>query len=144
MLRFRGNGDGGRTAVADRRLRELEVVVERTPRRDPETLKDGMICLHGLDRADHAVDDQAEELDERELVLGVVDLAAEERDLGPIFLRVVQELEGVARRPRRAAEDADDEVRVVTDQLLKRLRAVIDDLQESRPPRRRRRPRASG
>ena len=103
-----------------------------------------MVRLDGIDRADHAVDDQAEELDERELVLGVVDLAAEERDLGPVLLGVVKELECVARRPRRAAEDADDEVRVVPDQLLERLRPVVNDLQEpaASPPARR--PRASG
>ena len=103
-----------------------------------------MIRLDGLDRADHAVDDQAEELDERELVLGVVDLPAEEGDPGAVLLGVVQELEGVARRPGRAAEDADDEVRVEPDELLQRLRAVVDDLEELRAARPARRPRASG
>ena len=92
-------------------------------RPDPQPAEDGVIRLDGLGGADLPLDDQAEELDERQLVLGVVDLAAEEGDLGAVLLGVVQELEGVARRPGRAAEDADDQVRVEPDELLHRLRA---------------------
>ena len=92
-----------------------------------------MIRLDGVDGADLAFDDQAEEMDERQLVLGVVDLAAEEGDLGAVFLGVVQELKGVAGRAGRAAQDADDQVRVEPDQLFHGLRAVIDHLEEERP-----------
>ena len=102
-------------------------------RRDAQLAEDGVVGLDGLDRSDLALDDQAEELDERELVLGVVDLAAEEGDLGPVLLGVVQELEGVARGAGRAAQDADDQVRVEPDQLFHGLRAVVDDLEEERP-----------
>ena len=71
--------------------------------REPELGEDGVIGLDGVDGPDLALDDQAEEMDERQLVLGIVDLAAEEGDLGAVFLGVVQELEGVAggARPSR-------------------------------------------
>ena len=106
----------------------------------PELAEDGVVRLDGLDGADLALDDQAEEMDEGQLVLGVVDLAAEEGDLGPVFLGVVQELKGVARGAGRAAQDADDQVRVEPDQLFHGLGAVIDHLEEhaaGRPGRRR-------
>ena len=61
----------------------------------------------------------------------LVDLAAEQRDAGAVFLRFGDQLEGVVGRARAAAENADDQVRIVGDQLLHRLRAVIDDLQET-------------
>ena len=47
---------------------------------------------------------------------------------GAVFLRVVDEPEGVVSRARAATEDADHEVRIVLRQLLHRLRTVIDDL----------------
>ena len=40
---------------------------------------------------------------------------------GAVLLRLGQQLEGVVGRAGRAAEDADDEVRIVVDQLLHRL-----------------------
>ena len=89
-----------RAGVAHRLLGELQVVFERPVRRDAQLAEDGVIGLDGLDRADLAVDDQAEELDEGELVLGVVDLAAEEGDPGAVLLGLGQQLEGVARRAR--------------------------------------------
>ena len=75
-----------------------------------------------------AIGDKAQHLDERELVLGVVNLATEERHARAVFLRVVDEPEGVVSRARAATEDADHEVRIVLRQLLHRLRTVIDDL----------------
>ena len=77
-------------------------------RRDAELAQDGVIGLDRVDRADLALDDQAEELDEGELVLGMVDLAAEEGHPGPVFLGVGQKLKGVAGGAGRAAQDADD------------------------------------
>ncbi len=100
---------------------------------EPQLGQDGVIGLDGLDRADLALDDQAQEMDEGQLVLGVVDLAAEEGDPGPVLLGVVEELEGVAGRAGRAAQDADDQVRVEPDQLFHGLGAVVDHLEKERP-----------
>ena len=98
----------------------------------PEPAENGMIRLDRVDGADLALDDQPQEMNERQLVLGVVDLAAEEGDLGPIFLGVVEELKGVARGAGRAAQDADDQVRVEPHQLFHGLGPVIDHLEEDR------------
>ena len=101
----------------------------------PEPAEHGVISPDGVDRADLAFDDQSQEMDEGQLVLGVVDLAAEEGDLGAVFLGVVQKLKGVARGAGRAAQDADDQVRVEPDQLFHGLGAVIDHLEEERAGR---------
>ncbi len=53
--------------------------------------------------------------------------------MAPYFWASCEHLEGVERGSGRASEDADDEVRVVANQLLHRLRSVIDDLEERRP-----------
>ena len=90
-----------------------------------------MVGLDGFDGVDDSFDDEAEELDEGELVFGVVDLAAVEGDPGAMLLGVVQHLEGVEGGAGGAAEDADDEVGVVGDELFEGLRAVVDDLQEA-------------
>ena len=120
-----------------------EVGLEAAVRLHAELAEHGVIGLDRLDGADLTFDDQAQEMDEGELVLGVVDLAAEEGDLGAIFLGVVEKLERVTRGAGRAAQDADDEVRVVPDELFHGLGAVIDHLEEERPPGRARRRRAS-
>ena len=77
------------------------------------------------------IDDQPQELDERQLVFGVVDLAAEQGHAGAVFLRFGNQLERVVGRARAAAQNADDQMRVVGHELFHRLRAVIDDLQET-------------
>ena len=94
-----------------------------------------MIRLHRLGRLDHPFDDQPQELHKRELILGVVDLSTEKRDPRPIFLGVMQELESVESRPRRAAKNADDHVRVEADEFFHRPRAVVNDLEKVGPPR---------
>src|SRR5208282_3680535 len=81
--------------------------------------------------------DQAQELHEGELVLRVIDLAAEERNPGPVFLGVGQKLKGVAGGTGRSSQDADDQVGVKSDQLFHGLRAVVHDLEEERAPGRR-------
>ncbi len=72
----------------------FEVVFERSMRAYAQFGKHRVVRLDGVDRADHSVDDQAKEVDERELIFGVVDLSAEERNLRPVFLSVVEELAG--------------------------------------------------
>ena len=104
-------------------------------RLDALDLQHAVICADGFLGGHLAVGDEPQHFDESELVLGVVDLAAEERHSRTVFLRVVDEAEGVVSRARAAAEDADDEVRVVLCELLHRLRTVIDDLEEDRPSR---------
>ncbi len=94
-----------------------------------------MIGAHRLFGREFAVRDQPQHFDEGQLMLGVVDLAAKQRDPGAVFLRLVDQLEGVVSRPGAAAEDADHQVRVVLGQLLHRARAVINNLQKERSPR---------
>ena len=79
-------------------------------------------------------DDPPQELDERQLALGVVDFAAEQGCPSAVLLRFGDQLERVVGRAGAAAQDADDQVRIVGDQLLHRPRAVVDDLQKDRPP----------
>ena len=90
-----------------------------------------MVGPDGVDGPDLAFDDQAEEMDEGQLVLGIVDLAAEEGDLCAVLLSVVEQLEGIASGSGRAAEDADDQVGVEPDQLLHGPGAVIDHFEKN-------------
>ena len=94
-----------------------------------------MIGAARLRGVDLAVGDRAQVADERELVLAVVDLAAEQRGPRAVPSGLLEQLERVVRRAGGAAEDAGDEVRVVGDQLLHRLRPVVRDLEEDRPAR---------
>ncbi len=137
------NGRSRCARIAHRLVGQLEIVVQAAMGPKPQLGEHGVIRLDGLDGPDLALDDQPQEMDEGQLVLGVVDLAAEEGDLGPVFLGVVEELKGVARGAGRAAQDADDQVRVEPDQLFHRLGAVIDHLEEQRAGRSGRRPPAS-
>src|SRR5262245_3448943 len=105
---------------------EIQIVVERPMRTDAEPLQHGMILLDSFDRTDHPINNLAQELNEGELILGVVDFAPEECDPSSIFLGVGEELERVPRRTGRAAEDADHEMRVEPDQFLQRLWSVIN------------------
>ena len=102
-------------------------------RLDAEVLQDAVIGAHGFLGADLAVGDQTQEADKSELIFRIVDLAAKQGDAGAVLLRLAQQFEGVVGRAGRAAEDADDEMRIVVNQLLHRLRAVVDHLQEQRP-----------
>ena len=66
-------------------------------------------------------------------LLGEVDLAAEEGDPGAVALRLGDQLEGVARGPLGAAENADDQLAgIVGGELLHGARAVVLQLQEVR------------
>ncbi|MFO0909804.1 MAG: hypothetical protein U0794_15900 [Isosphaeraceae bacterium] len=89
-----------------------------------------MIGPDRLLRPDGPLDDQSEELNEGELVLRVIDLPAEQGDLGTIFLGIVEELERIARRAGRAPENSDHEVGIKPVELLDRLGTVVDHLQE--------------
>src|SRR5262249_53457882 len=119
-----------RAAIAhDVRLQD-QIVFQLALRLDAQFFQHAMIRANGLFGRDHAIDDQPQELDESELVFGVVDLAAVERDAGAIFLRFADQLERVVGRAGAAAENADYQVRVVADQLFHGLGPVIDHLQE--------------
>ena len=71
------------------------------------------------------------------LAFGDLVLPAEQGDPGPKFLGVVQELKSVARGAGRTAQDADNQVTIVPDELFHGLGAMIDHLQEQGPPARR-------
>ena len=62
-----------------------------------------------------------------------VDLAAEERHARAVPLGLGDQLEGIAGRPRPAAEHADDQFGIEAGQLLQRLRTVKGNLQELGP-----------
>ncbi len=105
-------------------------------RRDPQLAEHGVIGLHGVGRPDLAVNDQAKEVDEGKLVLGMVDLATEESHAGAIFLGVGQKLKRVSGGPGRSAQDADDQVRVEPDKLFHGFGPMVNHLEEERPARR--------
>src|SRR5208337_2395404 len=65
--------------------------------------------------------------------LGEVDLAPEQGDARAVLLRLMDELEAVARRARPAAEHADHKARIEGGELLERPRPIICDFQKSRP-----------
>ena len=92
-----------------------------------------VVVLDRLGRGQRAVADRPHQPHDVERRLGEVDLAPEESDLRAVFLRLVDELEAVARGARPAAEHADHEARVVADELVERLRPVVGDLEEPRP-----------
>ena len=94
-----------------------------------------MIALDGLERGQGAVRDGAHETHHVKRGFGQVDLAAEQRDARPVLLRLMKELETIARRARAAAQDADHQIRVERRQLLQGFWPVIGDLEESRPLR---------
>ena len=58
-----------------------------------------MICFHGFHRFDFAVGQEPQELDEGQLALGVVDLAAEQGRPGAVLPGFVKQPEGVVRCP---------------------------------------------
>ena len=78
-------------------------------RRDSQFCQCSMVRFHGVDRFDVAVGQCPELFDERKLMLGGVDLAAEQGDAGAVFLRFPEHLERVERRAGRTAENADDD-----------------------------------
>ena len=95
--------------LAQHVLGDLEVVLERAQRRRAALLQLAVIGAHRLGRRDLAVDQPLHQRDQRERVLGEIDLAAEQHEPGTAALRRRQQLEGVARRAGAAAEDADDD-----------------------------------
>src|SRR5262245_26675391 len=95
---------------------QLHVLFERAVRADIQFLQDAVISADRLLGTDLAVGDESQEVDECELILGVVDLAAEQGDASAVLFRLAEQLEGIVGRAGRSTEDADDEVRVVADQ----------------------------
>src|SRR6266702_388885 len=92
-----------------------------------------MVGTHRLLRGDLAVGDPAQEANEGELVFGVVDLAAKQGHTRAVLFRLAEQFEGVIGRARGTAEDADDEMRVVADQLFHGTGAVVNHLEKQRP-----------
>src|SRR6266511_864141 len=124
----------GVAVVAHCLIGKLQVIFERAMRSNACGLEHAVIGADGLLRIQLAVGNEAEHLEECKLMLGVVDLAAEQGHARAVFLRVVNEPEGIVGRARAAAEYAHDQVRIVLGQLFHRLWTVIDDFQEDGPP----------
>ncbi len=91
-----------------------------------------MVGAARLGRVGVAVREHPQVANERELVLGAVDLAAEERGSRAVTTGLFEEAEGVVRRPGRPAEDANHEMRIVGDEIFQALRAEVRELQEHR------------
>ena len=121
--------------VRGARAGQLKVLGQRAVRRDPQLGQVAVIGAARLRGIDLAVRDGPQVADEGQLVLAVVDLAPEQRHPRPVLAGVLEQEERVVGRARRATEDADHEVRVVGDQFLHHLRAVVDHLEKDRPPR---------
>ena len=68
-------------------------------------------------------------------MLRQIDFPPEERNAGPVLAGIMDELKGVARRARTSAENPHNQIAIVADQLLKRSRTVVGNLQEDRAPR---------
>src|SRR5207237_677478 len=126
--------DGLATAVITHHIRlQDHVIFHASVRPDSEPLQYAVIRLDRLLRADFPVGDEPEKLNEGELVFGIVDLAAEERHTRAVFPRLAKKLKRVIGRARAAAQDADDEMRIVVNEFLHRLGAVIHHLEKQRP-----------
>ena len=89
-----------------------------------------MIGAHGIGGCEIAADDGAHEPNEGQLVLGPLDLAAEQRDPSTGGFRLLEELECVAGGAGGSTEDADDDRRVVLGELGDRVDAVERHLEE--------------
>ena len=114
-------------------LRDLQIVLERAQRRHVALGQRIVVGAHRVRRPDLAVDHALHQGDQGERVLGQVDLAPEQHEPRAAALRGREQLESIARRAGATAEDPDDDGRIVRDQLLERLRAIVGDLQELRP-----------
>ena len=68
-------------------------------------------------------------------MLRVVNLAPKQRHTRAVFLGVVDELERIVSRPCAAAQNSDDQIRIILREFLHRLRPVIYNLEELRPAR---------
>ena len=91
-----------------------------------------MIGVHRFLGTDFTVGNQAQEANECQLIFGVIDFAAEESDAGAVFFRFTQEFEGVISRAGGAAEDTDDQMRVVVHQLVHGFGAVVHHFEKER------------
>src|SRR5512133_2589366 len=94
-----------------------------------------MVGPNGLLRADLAIRDEAEHLDESELVLGLIDLPAEKRDARAVLLGVMNKSERIVGGARAASQNPHDQVGIVLRQFLHGTRAVIHYFEENGPPR---------
>ena len=80
------------------------------------------------------IHDPAKHFNEGERVLGEIDLAAKQRDARAILLGVAEQLEGVVGGAGAAAENADDQLRIVTGEFGELFRPVVSHLEKHRPP----------
>src|SRR5690606_23317097 len=120
-------------SALQRRLGDLALLVECERRLELLLGEMVVIGIHRLFRLHVPLHHGAHEADDRDRVLGEVDLAAEQRDACAVALGLGDQLEGVAGRALGAAEDADDQPpRIVARQFLHRPRAVVLELEELR------------
>ena len=87
--------------------------------------KIAVIAAHRFRRPRLAIGHPAHPVDEGGLILGAVDLAAEEREARAMAFRLRDQLEGVAMRAAAAAEHPDDHAGVVRGQFLERRGAGV-------------------
>src|SRR5262245_53550812 len=82
-------------AVADDARLQLHVVFQGSLWFDAKLLQNTMVGAHRFLGRDFAVGDEPQKADKRELIFGVVDLAAKERDASAIFFCLAQKLKGI-------------------------------------------------
>src|SRR5580704_18966999 len=102
-------------------------------RRESKLCQHVVISPNRLDRRDFAIDDEPQKLDERQLALGLVNLATKEGRAAAVFANVVNQLERVERGAGRPAQHADDQVRIVVDEFFECPRAVVNHLEKQGP-----------
>src|SRR5277367_4820569 len=92
-----------------------------------------MISLRRFSSVDLAIGNCPQIGDKGELMLRVVDFAAEQSGARSIFFCIFKQFERVKGRARGTTENADDQMRIVMNELLQGSRAVIGDLEKNRP-----------
>src|SRR5208337_1310533 len=121
------------SVLLQRRLGDFAVVDEIPHGRHALLAQRLVVVLDCLERGQRAVGHRAHQPHDVERRLGEVDLAPEQGDARAVLLRLMDELEAVARRARPAAEHADHKARIEGGELLERPRPIICDFQKSRP-----------
>src|SRR6185503_13029381 len=94
-------------------IRQPQVLVQRQFGFDIFRLQNAMVSANGFFGRNFAIGDQAQHFDKSQLMLDVVDLASKESDACAILLGIVDQLKRVIGGSSAAAQDANNDVRVI-------------------------------
>src|SRR5665647_249223 len=121
------------SAMLEHGLGDGKVVVQAAPCNQSLAVQRLVVLLHRLLGAQVPAQHRAHETHQVALRLRLLDLAPEQGNSGTVALRLVQQLEGVSRRPRRPTEDADHQTGVMVDELLQCVWPVERHLEKQWP-----------